>query len=294
MKGGSCKKKYALVEKVPDINDILDLILPKVLFGEDTDGVIEQLQHIISQITPQSTTGQIVDKMAQVSASVLGSIVSYGMGGDVIVNMIYTIRNGIALTLGIISVIRNELIRIKQQLQDPEILRMIYNLLDINFTEGIEGVRCKVKYIFSENKRISVNMLLCELFRRVYPKMAEFIGSLMSASIPNSGGLPQILIVRAMKTNAGKNYMMSMVIKKLKKFYKKVPKKYRKMLEDPNKLENYLSRILSKGAFIYGAKIQKQVIKYIKGIAYILHKMIAITFMLLYVFKECPTKAKRK
>lgn len=118
---------------------------------------------------------------------------------------------------------------------------------------------------------------------------------MIATSIPNLGATAGMIIIRMMQSNAGKNFMMGIVIKRLNKFYRKIPKKMRRILKDPEKLEKMINKYLKYGGIISkkllgDTGISDTIINSTKLIAYMLHKMLAITFALLYVFKKCPVK----
>lgn len=290
-----CPEYYELTQGEVSIYDVISNFIPmnKINYSGELDyveyigGTIQMLSNIFSVISPTSGMGVLLDKGIQIVSGIALDVVTAGAGGDMAVNLIYTIRNGVNFTLSIINMV----IDLFQRAISPENLQLVNDVLSIDFEDGPMGVECRVKYIMAH--RDFQGSFLCEIFRPIYPKMVEFIGAAISASMPDTAGIPGVIITRIMQKDIGKNAAITMIINKLTKQYNKIPKIFRRQFQDPELLRESLETNLNIGKKIllgYGDEVLENAMKYINLIAYILHKLMAITFAILHILKGCSVK----
>lgn len=105
MIGGKCKKEYPITQETPDPSELIDIIFPSSVFGGNVMSVLNILSNAFSKITPTSGVGYYADKALQLTAGLIASVATYGAGGDMAVNLLYAIKNGIIMTMEIIKIL---------------------------------------------------------------------------------------------------------------------------------------------------------------------------------------------
>jgi hypothetical protein len=357
-------KQYPLVEDITEASDILNALFPARILGSDGYHIFLKFLDVVKLFNPSSDLGKLLETAIQAVVATSAAVFTMGLGGDRIVNAVFTIKKGIFFSIDIIQFIdyvlgtltiqtniQNEQPEFTENMQkiqniqlDPDAIRFIADLFNINFNDGPSGVKCWVDQIYKKYNMEGTNIFLCQALMPLYFPLVEFIANFIGTSIPNVGIIVIEKMKKMMKTNFGKKLGMKLVIRHLKKSYRKIPKKFRKMIEDPDKFKDYIDTELNyyreslRKAFgideemIYenemeggmigppGYKFAKKFIEKrtgdimrITGInkifipqirnvdklinlilmhseffPYVLNKLLAISFAILYVFKKCP------
>lgn len=341
-------KKYPIIEDEQQVSNMMEKLFPSSLVNGTAYKIIISLSEQVSSLSPKTTTGYLTEKIVQASSATGAAVATYGAGGDMAVNSVFTIKDGLIFAAKLIKMINDLSKTLLEKKQDrtsvvsKDAIKFITNLISIDFKGSINGVECWVNDIMKYFKNTQARVFICEILQQLYPELTNFIANLMGTMIPNVGVVVKESILYIMKKNIGKNIMLNSVIKNLKGQYKKIPKSFRKMLENPellekNMLDTYKSfqneiyklfpdvkrqhddTVQSGGLFIPGrsliTKTAKKATKFvgsvtgldrviidqlvsidkfmisfvgnIKLITFMLHKMLAMTFAILFVLKSC-------
>lgn len=267
-----CKKEYPLIEELPENANILDNLFPSSVVGSGAYTSIVWIANALSRITPDSTGGKTIEMMIQSIVATLATIASLGAGGDMIVNLLFTIKKGIFFVATIIRTIDNivgtmtipeeqlqetlnlgrdidgnsdqEIVDVPAQI-DPNSKLFIANLLSVDFRDGPKGVECWVKQIFKKYNNIDTSLFVCEALRPIYPALASFIANIIGGMIPDVGVVVINSIQLAMSTKKGQNMGIKIILKLIRKFYKQIPKGVRKMLQDPILMDETITNLFT-------------------------------------------------
>lgn len=353
----SCGKKHQIITDVQQTSNIMEQLFPSSLVDGVAYKTIIMLSNQVSSLSPKSTFGMITEKVVQTTSATGAAVATYGAGGDIAVNFVFTIKDGLIFAAKIIQMIENlsrtlteRVITQSQEVKtvvSDDAIRFITNIVSIDFKEGIDGVECWVGDIMEHFKNTDARVFACDIFKQIYPELINFISNLMGTMIPNVGVVIKESILYVMKKDIGKNIMLNQIINQLKKQYKKIPKMFRRMLENPELLEKDLNDkyqsfqteihkmypdVKAKhdemqqngGIYIPGmslvtsmAKKATQVIgnvtgldkvlidqlvkldviittieKNIRLVTYMIHKLLALTFSILFVLKSCSIQQK--
>jgi hypothetical protein len=362
----SCKKSYPLVEDITEASDVLNALFPARILGSDGYYTFLRALEIVKMFSPSTDMGKLLETGIQAVVATGAAVLSLGLGGDMIVNAVFTVKKGIFFAIDIIQFIdyvlgtitipveqigdQPEFEQNMQKIQniqlDPDAIRFIADLFNINFNDGPNGVKCWVDAIFKKYNMEGTNIFLCQALMPLYFPLVEFIANFIGTSIPDVGIVVIETLKKLMKTNFGKSMGMNIVIKQLKRSYRRIPKKFRKMIENPAKFKefidselNYQRESLRKafgirqedlmeeqqegGIFMPpGAKFARKMIEKRSGqimrltsvnrllipqlkqidkllsfiiehsefFPYVLNKLLAIAFAIIYVFKKCPVQ----
>lgn len=244
--GTFCWKKYKIITDTQDMEDVLSKLIPVSIINGDVYTTIIELTEKISQLTPSTTTGYYSEKILQILTASGAAIVTLGAGGDMIVNLIFTIKNGLVFISKIIQLIDEVIGTVTTQnngekVIDPDAIKLISNLFAINFEDGVTGVECWVRAIMKNAKTEGNYLFICDLLQRVYPSMVDFIANMIGTMIPDAGVFVKEAIVYMMKKETGKRIIIGQIIRLLIKNYNKIPRKYRKMIERPDDFEKMMT-----------------------------------------------------
>jgi hypothetical protein len=347
-------KTYDIVDDIKDISQITNNFFPSSLIDGNAYKIIQSLCDQVLTLVPETNTGYITEKIVQITTATGMAVGTAGAGGDMAVNAVFTIKDGLIFSAKIIKVIDEIIKTVTEQGNNGETtisddaIKFMYNFVSINFNDGIDGVKCHVQQLMKYMKSEKSKVFVCELMQKVYPEMVNFISNLMGTMIPDVGVVVKETILYVMKKEYGKNMLIKQIIKTLKTQYNKVPKKFRNMLENPDQLEKFmldmfqglqefLNEIMAYipeksmdqkgGIFIpfsslttkVVGKVAKglsstvlnitgldkvlleklvgldnavsQMIKNIKIVAYMINKMLALSFAMLYILLECPLQS---
>lgn len=344
-------KTYEIVTDIKDVSQITNNFFPSSLVDGNAYKIIQMLCDEVLTLVPESNTGYYAEKIVQISTATGMAVGTAGAGGDMAVNAVFTIKDGLIFAAKIIKIV-DELIKTVSERKDDgttnisdDAVKFMYNFVSINFNDGTDGVKCHVQQLMKLLKTEKSRVFVCEIMQKAYPSMVNFISNLMGTMVPDVGVVVKETILYVMKKEFGKNLFIKQIIKTLKKQYGKVPKKFRKMLEEPDKLGKFITEIfqglqeflreitsyvpddkqeqtggifipfktvvtkrvgkIAKGVSstvlgitgldkVLASKLEgidnaiSQMIQYSKLIAYMINKMLALTFAMLYVLLECP------
>jgi hypothetical protein len=162
-----------------------------------------------------------------------GAIVaSGGMGGDVIVKLIFTIFDSIQFASFLINSILS--------LNNPILMQFLMDILNVDFREGPYGVECWVNYLLNYySNRPEALRNLCNFYKRIRNKVMVFIGKLIGGLLPN---VPRILIGEITKKMA--TMAQSDLYEFVKKQYAIVPPHVKMMIEKPEMLKHNIDMAL--------------------------------------------------
>lgn len=205
--------------------------------------ILDKLDAVISVIDPESTFGQVGLRTLQTALGAIATIAGVGIPLDIIVNLIFTIKDAIAFVIKILNLI-SYIFKVLNQICPAErevLMYYIYDILNINFETGPIGVKCQYDYIKQKYPtHEKLNLILCKLFAVVYMKFTSFLSNAISTSIPYNFGLVSHAIYLILKSGAAKNAAFSIITKKTMKFYNKVPPFMKKTIQSPTGLGNLI------------------------------------------------------
>lgn len=201
--------------------------------------ILDKLDSIISVIDPESTLGQVAMRTLQTALGAIATVAGVGIPLDIIVNLVFTIKDAIAFVIKILNLV-SYIFKILKQIcpAEREILMFyIYDILNINFETGPIGVKCQYEYIKQKYPtHETLDLILCKLFAVVYMKFTAFLSNAISTSIPYNFGLVSHAIYLILKSGAAKNAAFNIITKKTIKFYNKVPPFMKKTIQSPTGL----------------------------------------------------------
>ena len=181
-------------------------------------------------------------------------------------------------------------------LENNDATRFIYDIFNINFTSGPFGVKCWIQYILNEYGYNSpVYGYICNFFNRILDKLANFIGNAIGSMIPDSAGIPGLLIPIIINNLREKS--VRVVEKKLKKYYKKIPKRYKALIQNPKSFKQFLDKKIRskkvKGKLMSylgndnGYILYKNLYSNTGLFAFSIHKGFSLIFSLLDIIESC-------
>lgn len=167
-----------------------------------------------------------------------GAIVATaGMGGDVIVKLVFTV-------IDVITMI-NWLIDLILRITDPNLMRLLMEIFNINFNGGPFDVRCWVDFVYNTYAGDPVMMggfdTMCTFYGDIRDQISEYIGKIIGGLIPNAPrALVGILTQKIVEMSQHK------LFKFIWKKYKEVDKDLRMILENVQVLDQSIA-----AAFLY-------------------------------------------
>jgi hypothetical protein len=287
-----CRLEYPLYpdDRVPTIEDVIFKIFPKSWNGKGRHGMqlIKSMQRrvhglfkYVSIFSAKSTMGSIAINAFRLTASVGATVLTAGVGTEII-NFIFTFKN-------VLEIMDDYLTEIVEISRNPEALRLLYDISNINFKDGPYGVKCWIKYILDSYETESpAYRLVCGMFRKLMNRIAEFIGNMISSMLPQLSGIPAILAPLIAKYAAKGGFMK--IISTLDSYYNKVPYHMKYLIENPSKMKEYLDKHIDlANRFLLGfGKKPFAVIKANTGFfAHGMSKMLAIIYAVMYLLVEC-------
>jgi hypothetical protein len=296
-----CKLSYPILQPddVPSKLELFSKIVPNSWIEDDDiviakKGIISKIQSILDHFEFINTDGKSMAKtalksVARVTASVALDVATFGAGGDVIISLLYTIKSMLDLMMSLIN-------SVVQSFEDENTTRFIYDVLNVDFTEGPFGVKCWIEYILSKyGENTKVFSIMCGFFDKILNKVASFIGNALGTMIPNSAGLPALLIPILIKLFKKKT--LNKLESQMNKYFEKIPHDIKIIIKNPQLLSEYLQpKISSAKLFLFGKGegLFEALNDNIEGFAFGIHRFFALSFSLLQLFKMCEKYANKK
>jgi hypothetical protein len=301
IKANRCKPEYPILEEnqYPTTIQFLQKIVPSSWLGK-TDNSEVAITNLMSKVNSMSASLSMLDtdssmlksigvNLLRVTSSVALDVATLGAGGDIIISLLFTFKSVLDLIASIIT-------HLNDVIQDPDSMRLLYDILNVNFLEGPRGVECWIRYIINEyGDDTSAYDTVCDFFHKIFDKLANFIGNAMGAMIPDSAGMPGLLIPMLIKQF--KSGAVSLLESQVKKYYKKIPHDIQVMITKPKLLKKFLDKKIKFGSKIllgFGNNLRDSIVSNTWGFAYSIHKFFALMFSLFYVLKVCFKKKHPK
>lgn len=295
-----CEEEYPIIDEkeIPEPYDIAIKILPKSFVEEHGDprDVMQSLYNKIDKISSplsildENTTGEkIVVQGAKILTSILADVATVGAGGDVIVSLLFVIKN-------VLDLIKKLLDGVNKLLNDNNCARFIYDILSIDFRGGPKNVKCWIKYILDQYGRdLQAYEYICSFFDFILEELANLIGNMLGVSIPDFAGLPGLVI--PMLIDKFKQGSLKYIEKKLDKYYRKMSKKHKALIRNPKAFKQYLNKKIKHKSFkktIYkflgkeeGKKLIIELLRITGPISHVINKGFALIYVMLIVARDC-------
>jgi hypothetical protein len=289
-----CKSHYQILQEgqYPTTVDFLKKIVPRSWIGntKNSEEAIYNLTHKINSLsdvlsvidTDSSLIKSVGVNLLRVTSSIALDIATLGAGGDIIISLLFTFKSVIDL-IGAIITHLNDII------SDVEATRLLYDILNINFLGGPFHVKCWIKYILNEyGSDTPAYQTVCNFFHKIFDKLANFMGIALGAMIPDSIGIPGILIPELIKKF--KSGAVNTIEAQINKYYKKIPRDIKIMLNKPRIFKKFLDRKIKRGQkylMSIGDNIAEKLLDNTWAFAYAIHKFFALMFSLFFILKLC-------
>lgn len=289
-----CKSEYKILQEdqYPTTIEFLEKIVPISWLG-DTDNSekaiynlthkLDSLSNVLNFIdTDSSVIKSIGVNLLRITSSIALDVATLGAGGDIIISLLFTFKSVIDL-IGTIVTHLNDIIN------DTSAMRLLYDILNVNFSGGPFHVKCWIKYILREyGSDTPAFQTVCKFFRKIFDKLANFMGNALGAMIPDSIGIPGILIPMLIKNfKAGS---INIIEAQINKYYKKIPFDMKLMLSKPHLFKKFLDRKIKKSRkylMNIGNNIFDTLLDNTWAFSYSIHKFFALMFSLFYILKLC-------
>lgn len=206
------------------------------------------IEDAVNVIDPKSPIGKTLMKLVQTLVGATAAVATGGMGGDMIVGLIFTIKNAIAFLMRILSMVKYLMLFIPKLCSDEatDFLHYVYDILNINFSGGPIGVKCQYEYIKSQYpQQKTLQLLFCKVFSQLYMSFTEFFGTMIASFIPDNANLVGIAITTILQSNITKNVAINLIIKQILKYYNKIPPNLRIILENPDLMYALINCVFS-------------------------------------------------
>ena len=261
-----CRGNFPLMEDISEPKEIIHELYPSNVFGHNAYKKIIKMCVWMSKLQQYVSYDKYVETAIRIANSKGVSSESLGMGCDVLVNFIFTIMKSLIMMTKIIATIdqttsvltddERELIHntipdeyVENQTEEytstqlnTNAIYFLRDLLNIDFHSGPSGVKCWIRRIFMKHEGKIDNETQCVIARKLYPIIVQFIANLIGTSIPTIGSSVTEFIIMAMTTNEGKKVATEGMLGNIEKQYMKISKNMRAILENPNKLSNYMTK----------------------------------------------------
>jgi hypothetical protein len=213
-------KKYTALHGLAKTNSMLKTLLPGF---DDVKDIMELIGELKS--SSKSKTNENIKTVLKRISTTGASIASVGLGGDIPLKIFFLIDEVHTVLLHVIEFITN--------LHD--VVRIFYDLLNIDFRDGINGIECWVDYIINSYAGATgAYKKMCKMISEFLNTIATFIGNLISAFIPNEPGIITLILQQAIQ------YGPRGLYNKVKSIYcSKVSKKFKDILENNVLLEDF-------------------------------------------------------
>lgn len=290
-----CKLEYPLVDvnKIPSALDIILKICPKSWaaaarkyppkkFLLSLRHKFDGMRSVLSALNTDTMGKKIMVNTLHIVAGVGAAIATAGAGGDMLINMVFTIKSILDLIIGAIDGLIGILL-------DRDGIRFIYDIFSINFTDGPFGVKCWMEYILkSYGEGSKAYAVACKFFNMLVDKFANFIGNMMGSMIPDTVGLLSLIV--PMIINNFQKGAFSFLERQLNKYYNRIPWDKRQLIEHPNLFKVYLDKKIDTGQKIllgFGKKMFDALRRNTALFAISIHKFMAIMWSLIQIFITC-------
>ncbi len=212
------------------------------------DEIIET-SNIMSKLSPMLSKPETLDEIKKLSSELdgymqyllnatelglsAGAIVATeGMGGDIVVKLLFSVFDVIGFL--------NFLIETTEKMEDPDLMRIFADILNIDFRDGPFGVKCWVNYIIEDYGRDNpIIQKICNFYDNIEEKFTEYVGKIVGGLIPD---VPRLVTAEISKEIV--KYEKHKIFHFLDQKYHKIDKKVRKLVQDPSKLDKVLDKIL--------------------------------------------------
>jgi hypothetical protein len=290
-----CKLEYPLVnpEKIPTALDIILKICPKSWaaaarkyppkqFLLSLRHKFDDMRSALSVLNTETFGKKLMVNTMHIVAGVGAAIATAGLGGDMLINMVFTIKSILDLIIGTIDGLIDILL-------DKDGIRFIYDIFSIDFRDGPFGVKCWMEYILkSYGEGSKAYAIACKFFNMLVDKFANFIGNMMGSMIPDTVGLLSLIV--PMIINNFQKGAFTFLEKQLNKYYNRIPWDKRQLIEHPDLFKAYLDKKITTGQKLllgFGKKMFNSLRKNTALFAISIHKFMAIMWSLIQIFITC-------
>lgn len=289
-----CRPDYQILQEgeYPTTIEFLEKIVPASWLGEtnNPNKAVYNLKHKISTLSKAlsviDTNGSVLKSIGvnllRVTSSVALDVATVGAGGDIIISLLFTFRSILDLISAIVT-------HLNDIISDPDAMRLLYDILNVDFKGGPFHVKCWIRYILREyGDETSAYHTVCSFFNKIFDKLANFMGNALGAMIPDSIGIPGMLIPLLIKQF--KSGAISIIEKQINKYYKKIPRDIKLMIKNPKIMKKFLDRKISKANHYllgFGSGLANLLKDNTWGFAYSIHKFFALMFSLFYILRVC-------
>lgn len=307
-----CKDEYPLVTVNVSAIDLMMKLVPndwiEVLpnmrpseffrkFNAKLDYLVKPLQFLNRDTMGQKiavNAGRIIASAGLVTATA-------GAGGDEALNFLFDFKD----ILDVLAAISES---IEKMAGDTAALRFLFNIFNINFEDGPYGVECWMNYIIKNGSSSAlVYYEVCKLFNKLLDKFAIMIGDLIATLLPNTMGIPSIVISTMIQK--ARDGAVSAIISRLNDNYFDISYDTQLMIQNPKELKVYLDEKLDlfinifslpqktvgklipipyltagPDAVVYALRFMRQ---YTAFFAVGIHRMFALTYSLLFILEKC-------
>lgn len=289
-----CKSEYQILQEgqYPSTIEFLEKIVPRSWLG-DTENSEEAIYNLTHKLDGLSGALSVIDtdssliksvgvNLLRITSSIALDVATLGAGGDIIISLLFTFKSVVDL-VGTIITHLNDIIH------DTEATRLLYDILNVNFLGGPFHVKCWIRYLLREyGSDTPAFQTVCAFFHKIFDKLANFMGNAMGAMIPDSIGIPGILIPMLIKNfKAG---AINTIEAKINKYYKKIPRDIKIMLSKPRLFKKFLDKKIKRGSKYLmglGDGMADTLLDNTWGFSYSIHKFFALMFSLFYILKIC-------
>ena len=151
-----------------------------------------------------------------------------------------------------------------ERVMDPDLKRFVADIFQIDFKCGPNGVGIWVKKIFKTYKFEGRNLPICDVLAPIYPAFSGFISNAIGGLVPDIGVVAVTTIEMLLSSRRGRKLILKGLIFIVNTFYKQIPAKYRKMIQNPDLFAKKIIKTFTKLKFQIRYLIGLKVSKYAK------------------------------
>lgn len=285
-----CKSEYQILQEneYPTTTELLQKIVPDSWLGNfhDKNTAIHNLTQKITELSNKlsviDTDSSLIKSMGvnllRVTSSIAWDVATLGAGGDVIISLLFMFKSAVDL-------IKTILENLTDIISDKDATRLLYDILNVNFLGGPFHVKCWIKYIVNEyGSQTQSYKTLCKFFNKIFDKLANFMGNAMGAMLPDSIGLPGIIVPILIKNFKGG--AIKTIEKQITKYYNKIPRDIKMLLKKPKLFKKFLDKKIkraNKYLMGLGNDLAELLLENTWGFAYSIHKFFALMFALFFI-----------
>jgi hypothetical protein len=292
-----CKPSYKILKynEYPTPTELLKKLVPSSWLGNATN-INEALFNLTNKLDSIDVLFSVIDtnssliksvgvNLLRVTSSVALDVATLGAGGDEIISFLFMFKS-------IIDLIRSIVVNIKDIISDNEAIQFLYDILNVNFSGGPFHVKCWIKHILKEyGSNTQTYKTICNFFNTIFDKLANFMGNALGAMIPDSMGLPGIIIPSLIKNF--KSGAITQIDSKINKYYEKIPTDIKIMITNPKILKHFLDFQIKRGKkklMGFGNELAHKLKTYTEPFAHFTHKFFALMFSLFHILKLCLSR----